>query len=497
MTTRRLLESSLLFGIAALLAACGSDGGSSSGPDGGNDDPKPSKTACVGGTLTDSRDGKVYACDTVGTRIWMTQNLDFGKKSVPGAVDQGDASVSAAEKYCYGDDDANCLSDGALYSWHSALALAASCTPASCAPKAGARGLCPEGWHVPTSAEFAELESFYDTANDSTPNHNAVPQLVSDEFWKGIMAGARYAPTSPDDSLPFTARGSSGIWWTADGGQWELSNTFEAASYPVEGYAFSLRCASDAEVVVPDEGSSSSSGLSSAETSSSSSEAISYAVVDPIDAATCEAAGLCGSFTDSRDGHVYRWTKIGERTWMAQNLDYGAMVANAPDGTDGNVAVTLADGQKFCYDNDASNCSDYGALYQWHVAMGKPASCGSASCADSGAVRGVCPEGWHMPGIEDWNRLLGNVNYAAPKLQSSSWSGGTDDYLWAALAAGRYRYSETAWPSYFAGKGSFAFWWLADETTETNAATGSIVGYVDQGFSNKLEDALSVRCVKD
>ncbi|MBP5188645.1 MAG: hypothetical protein J6Z50_05890, partial [Fibrobacterales bacterium] len=227
MTTRRLFESSLLFGIAALLAACGSDGGSSSGPDGGKDDPKPSKTACVGGTLTDSRDGKVYTCDTVGTRIWMTQNLDFGKKSVPGAAEQGDASVSAADKYCYGDDAANCQSDGALYSWHSALALAASCTPASCAPKAGARGHCPEGWHVPSSAEFAELESVLDVANDSTHNHNAVPQLLSDTLWKGTLAGAR-APSSPDDSLPFTARGSSGIWWTADGGQWELSNTFEA-----------------------------------------------------------------------------------------------------------------------------------------------------------------------------------------------------------------------------------------------------------------------------
>ena len=497
MTTRRLFESSLLFGIAALLAACGSDGGSSSGPDGGKDDPKPSKTACVGGTLTDSRDGKVYSCDTVGTRIWMTQNLDFGKKSVPGAAEQGDASVSAADKYCYGDDAANCQSDGALYSWHSALALAASCTPASCAPKAGARGLCPEGWHVPSSAEFAELESVLDVANDSTHNHNAVPQLLSDSLWKGTLAGARYAPSSPDDSLPFTARGSSGIWWTADGGQWELSNTFEEASYPSEGYAFSLRCVNDAEAELPDEGGSSSASSSSGETSSSSSEAISYPVVDPIDAATCETAGLCGSFTDSRDGKSYRWTKIGERTWMAQNLDYGTMVSNVPKGGDSNVAVTLADGQKFCYDNDASNCTAQGALYQWHVAMGKPASCGNASCADSGAVRGVCPEGWRMPRAEDWERLLGNVGYDASRLKVSSWNGGTDGYLWAALPAGRYRYSDTEWNTFFSGKGSQALWWLADEKNENNAVTGVVTGYADQAFSNKLEEALSVRCVKD
>ena len=129
--------------------------------------------------------------------------------------------------------------------------------------------------------------------------------------------------------------------------------------------------------------------------------------------------------------------------------------------------------------------------------MGKPASCGSASCADSGAVRGVCPEGWRMPRAEDWERLLGNVGYNGARLKASSWNGGTDDYLWAALPAGRYRYSDSEWQTFFSGKGSQALWWLADETSEANAATGVVTIYADLAFSNKFDEALSVRCVKD
>ena len=70
-------------------------------------------------------------------------------------------------------------------------------------------------------------------------------------------------------------------------------------------------------------------------------------------------------------------------------------------------------------------------------------------------------------------------------------------FTWAALPAGRYRYSDTEWNTFFSGKGSQAFWWLADEKNENNAVTGVVTGYADQAFSNKLEEALSVRCVKD
>ena len=69
---------------------------------------------------------------------------------------------------------------------------------------------------------------------------------------------------------------------------------------------------------------------------------------------------------DQRDGKIYRATKIGNRKWMAENLNYS--------------------GAGKCYRDENAYCEVYGRLYTWY-------DLGIDSIND----RGICPSGWHVP----------------------------------------------------------------------------------------------------
>lgn len=62
------------------------------------------------------------------------------------------------EKYCYDNKSANCNKFGGLYQWNEAMQYVTT---------EGTRGICPEGWHIPTLSEMKELESY---VNNETAN---------------------------------------------------------------------------------------------------------------------------------------------------------------------------------------------------------------------------------------------------------------------------------------------------------------------------------------
>ena len=78
------------------------------------------------GSMTDSRDAKVYKTIVIGTQTWMAENLNHGSY-LPG-VASGSKYQSGSQKFCYANRGSNCDTYGGLYQWHAAMSFAEECS---------------------------------------------------------------------------------------------------------------------------------------------------------------------------------------------------------------------------------------------------------------------------------------------------------------------------------------------------------------------------------
>ena len=250
------------------------------------------------------------------------------------------------------------------------------------------------------------------------------------------------------------------------------------------------------------------SSSSDEKNSSSSSEAPTASLASPC---KTEAGNNC-ELTDKRDGQTYKIVKIGEQWWMAENLNYA--YTGVPFKyvllTDSNL-VDYSDSTSWCYDNDAANCAKYGRLYTWAAAMdsagiipGNTANgCGCGEYCNLGnvKVRGLCPEGWHLPNTTEWNALftaVGGKETAGLMLKSmGGWiynGNGSDSYFFSALPAGLRGYNGV-----FNIEGRHANFWSSTEYNSDDAYDvymdyGS--GYAGLSYYGK-NGGFSVRCLRD
>ncbi len=114
------------------------------------------------------------------------------------------------------------------------------------------------------------------------------------------------------------------------------------------------------------------------------------------------AVANCGIVTDI-DGNVYGTIVIGNQCWMAENLRTtryanGSLI---PLGTwpSGQVCRFYPNGQ-------AQNVNAYGYLYNWNTAM----NFATSSNSNPSNRQGVCPVGWHLPSVAEWEQLISYVN---------------------------------------------------------------------------------------
>ena len=198
-------------------------------------------------------------------------------------------------------------------------------------------------------------------------------------------------------------------------------------------------------------------------------------------------AQITSTFTDTRDGKTYRTVKIGNLTWMAENLYY---VDNGWQCHHCEEDPCSWGTCSRCYRSSADSCAKYGRLYNWNAAMA------------------ACPPGWSVPTREEWGDLVvavggriaadstglgGKWENAGVKLKSKTEWDGTDDFGFSALPGG-YRHANGD----FGSVGSYGYWWTVVEGG--NGAyirgMGSGVENVGEGTNGKT-NGNSVRCLQD
>lgn len=98
------------------------------------------------GTVTDI-DGNVYTTIEIGDQIWMAENLRTTRYA-------DGTTISGA--YAYDNSDENADNYGKLYTWDAVMGGSAS----SDQNPSGVQGVCPNGWHVPSDAEWTQLTDY-------------------------------------------------------------------------------------------------------------------------------------------------------------------------------------------------------------------------------------------------------------------------------------------------------------------------------------------------
>lgn len=386
----------------------------------------------------DSRDGNRYSVAVIGGNVWMAENLRY--------ADSSKSKNLKGSTWCYENDEENCEKYGRLYSWTAALMVDSSFQYKD-KIYANEQGICPNGWRLPTEADWNALVKYVDLRNGV---ESIGASLKSKSGWKksdSVAVGvnrfgfnALAAGRRNNDGEDFMETEKFAFFWsinevdagTAVGWTLRYDNDFLDHGEYYKGHGMSVRCITDTSKVTFD-----------------TTKAFVEAEVPPID---------YGYGSVKYDGKTYNTVEIDGLVWFAENL--------AADK-----------GDNWCYKDNADSCAKYGRLYNWKTAME------------------ICPEGWRLPTSEDFYALFNYAGGAYALQTEKDWSKekGGDYYGFSARPAGG-----------FDGDGFYdlhqsAYFWSSREEDESTAYSLFLTFYSNSGtgHKDKKSKGLSVRCVKD
>lgn len=212
-----------------------------------------------------------------------------------------------------------------------------------------------------------------------------------------------------------------------------------------------------------------------------------------------------GTMIDPRDGQTYATVKIGNKVWMAQNLNFKGY-KNKED-EDSTLMANLSGGH-ICNSKKEAHCDVCGRLYDWAAVMNLNESMDSvtAKAMIVDPHQGICPDGWHIPSMDEFEHIIteyysSNTDKTADMLRSRQGWGKSvpdkDPVGFSALPCGIYfnslnmgwAFDDWGSEAYFAATPRYH---LHTEITMSASFTG--IGSYDNSSRHRHN---SVRCVKN
>lgn len=208
------------------------------------------------GTMTDSRDNTQYLTIQIGNQTWMAQNLKYEAGTLVTTVVS--PSTTEARRYYPNNYDEYVDEYGYLYNWPAAM----NGDNTSNENPSGVQGICPNGWHLPSSAEWTQLINYLGG------NENAGPMLAGqpaaqDQYWtdgtmitqsanfgksgfNALPAGSFDEDNPSDPTIIFL--GSKFFFWSTTTGSndWAFYNYLGSSGsiidYGSKALGYSVRC---------------------------------------------------------------------------------------------------------------------------------------------------------------------------------------------------------------------------------------------------------------
>lgn len=186
---------------------------------------------------------QIYQTIKIGNQCWFAENLNIGEFV---KIDQLDNDT--IEKFCYDDDSLKCEDYGGLYLWHECMKYTKN-----------AQGICPQGWHIPTSDDWCVLTYYIDNSVKCEEEETGIyvgNKMKSITNWNGTNeSGFNAIPAGIKDNASFKGLGEYTSFWHSDTSFRKSLSTISngiLTQYHNYKIASSIRCVKNNENIIGD-----------------------------------------------------------------------------------------------------------------------------------------------------------------------------------------------------------------------------------------------------